>query len=91
MSIEDAIEIIESFRLIFDSPEVENKEVLLAAIDKAIEALKKAYSFEHVIINHPEYGLCDGWIDRQRMLLFLDSITFEIACAVGISWEVDDV
>lgn len=40
MTNEDAIEIIETFRLIFDSPEVENKEVLLGAIDKAIEALK---------------------------------------------------
>lgn len=41
MTNEDAIEIIETFRLIFDSPEVENKEVLLGAIDKAIEALKR--------------------------------------------------
>lgn len=40
MTNEDAIEIIETFRLIFDSPEVENKEVLLGAINKAIEALK---------------------------------------------------
>lgn len=40
MTNEDAIEIIETFRLIFDSPEVENKEILLGAIDKAIEALK---------------------------------------------------
>lgn len=41
MNNEDAIEIIESFRLIFDSPEVEHREVLLGAIDKAIEALKE--------------------------------------------------
>ena len=44
MTNEDAIEIIESFRLIFDSPEVEHKEVLLGAIDKAIEALKNEKS-----------------------------------------------
>lgn len=50
MTNEDAIEIIETFRLIFDSPEVENKEVLLGAIDKAIEALKNERP-------HGEWGL----------------------------------
>lgn len=51
MTNEDAIEIIETFRLIFDSPEVENKEVLLGAIDKAIEALKNERPHGEWIMN----------------------------------------
>lgn len=57
------------------------------AINMAIEALEKAYRFEHVIIHHPKYGDCDGWLDRERMLLLCDAVTCEFAHQHGWTWE----
>ena len=62
----------------------------IEALNKAVKALMKEYSFEHVIIKHPKYGDCDGWIDRRRMLLFVDPITCEFAISCGVSWEADN-
>ena len=61
--------------------------------DKATEtyeALKKADYFKHVTVHQPKYGDCDGWIDRQRMLLFLKPISCKFAEAIGITWKEDD-
>lgn len=60
------------------------------ALDVAYEALKKADYFKHVTVQQPKYGDCDGWIDRQRMLLFLDPISCKFAEAIGITWKEDD-
>lgn len=59
--------------------------------DSDVEALEIAirhlYSIEHVIITHPIYGSSDGWLDRERMLLFRSAVTCEWATSQGITWR----
>lgn len=62
------------------------------AIDAIIDnALTVEYPFTHVTVEHPVFGdkKFDGWIDKQRHLLFVDPITFEGAKALGWKWEVE--
>lgn len=47
------------------------------------------FPFVHVIINHPRYGECDGWLDKSRQLLFFDAITIEAAEKFGWTWKED--
>lgn len=48
------------------------------------------FPFVHVIIKHPRFGECDGWLDKQRNLLFFDFITTEAASKWNWSWEEAD-
>lgn len=89
MTNKEAIKILQNIWCYQKSEIYDDKEIR-EAIDKSIEALMKAYSLEHVIIKHPKYGNCDGWIDRQRMFLFTDPITCEFAIKCGITWEADN-
>ena len=73
-----------------------DKDQLLRALkesksfyDEGYADAKKEFSFVHIIIKHPLLGDCDGWLDRERMLIFLDPITCECCIQNGISWEVD--
>lgn len=88
MSIEEAIGVLEADKNFLYPDECHNSK----AYDMAIEALKKAYSLEHVIVKRPKYGDFenDGCIDRQRMLLFYDPIPCEFARRIGISWRADN-
>jgi len=54
------------------------------------EDREKAYRFEHVTINIPKMGEADGWIDRERMLLFSSAVTCEWAIRQGWTWEEDN-
>ena len=48
------------------------------------------FPFVHVTIKHPRFGKCDGWLDKQRQLLFFDFITTEVASKWNWSWEADN-
>lgn len=58
--------------------------------EKIREALKKADAFVHVRFTHPRFGEADGWVDRQRQLLFFDWITLELAQKYNWTWKEAD-
>lgn len=89
MTNEEAINNIVAYAFYTDE---DIPEEVAKALDMAIEALKKAYSFEHVAVKHPVFDdkEFDGWIDRKRCLLFVDPITFEGARALGWEWRLDN-
>lgn len=86
MTNEEAIRVFDELKITIKN----QPSYVYEALDFAYKKLKKAYDFEHVIIEHPVYGYCDGWIDRKRMLLFRNPITCEIAKSLGYKWSTDN-
>lgn len=47
--------------------------------------------FIHVTVNHPEHGECDGWLDKERRVLFVEAMPTEYAKEIlKWTWREDN-
>ena len=59
---------------------------VINSIKKSIP-YKERSQLEHVIISNPKHGEFDGWMDQERMLLYGNPVTCELAIRFGWSWR----
>ena len=90
MRLIDADELIRVLRNSHEShAENSREESLLARDIRLVEEQAKYHPIEspfvHVKIKHRRFGEVDGWLDKQRHLLFFDFLTVELA--KKYNWE----